>query len=363
MTEPTSSVQLSELFADVVGQESAVAELRAAAAAPVHAYLLLGPAGVGKRAAARSFAACLVCPDGGCGECRHCRLALSGTHPDVVTLERAGAYISVGDAREATRLSQLTPVEGRRRVLVITDFHLVDRAAPALLKTIEEPPPTTVFVVLADRLAPELVTIASRCVTVELRPLSDARLSAVLEAEGASPEAAARAVGGAGGRLDRARLLVSDAGLGARQAAWSAIPARLDGTGATVAALVEELLAATEGIAEPLRARHEAELGRMAAEATARGERGVVGRAAIEARHKREQRRLRVDELRAGLTALARTYATRGEAPASYAMVAAAVGAIDKAGRDLDRNPNEALLLQALLLRLTALQRGNRLRS
>lgn len=348
---------MAELFADVVGQDAAVAELRAAAAAPVHAYLLLGPAGVGKRAAAMSFAACLVCPDGGCGDCRHCCLALCGAHPDVVTLERAGAYISVGDAREATRLSQLTPVEGQRRVLVLTDFHLVDRAAPALLKTIEEPPPTTVFVVLADRLAPELVTIASRCVTVELRPLSDACLKAVLEAEGASPEAAARAVAGAGGRLDRARLLVSDAGLGPRQAAWSAIPTRLDGTGATVVGLVEELLGATEGIAEPLRARHEAELDRLAEQASARGERGIVGRAAVEARHKREQRRLRVDELRAGLAALARTYAARLESAGSHSVATAAVEAIDQAARDLDRNPNETVLLQALLLRLTALDR------
>ncbi|MGH9129728.1 MAG: ATP-binding protein [Acidimicrobiales bacterium] len=361
---------MPELYADVVGQESAVAELRAATRSPVHAYLLVGPAGVGKRALARSFAAGLVCPDGGCGECRHCLLALGGRHPDVIVFERTGASITVDQAREVTRLASRTPLEARRRVLILADFHLVERAAPALLKTIEEPPPTTVFVLLADRLAPELVTIASRCVTIEVVPLSPARMASVLEAEGADAGTAKRVARVAGGRLDRARLLASDPGLAGRQEAWAGVPGRLDGTGAAVAILVGELLAGAEGIAEPLRARQEAELNRLADEAAGRGERGVPARAAVEARHRREQRRLRVDELRAGLAALAGAYASRPDpvvvapsrpevpwrtSPSSSQARLDAVGAIDQAGRDLDRNPNEALLLQALLLRLSSL--------
>ena len=71
-----------------------MARLRAAADQPGHAYLFVGPAGAGKRAAARAFAAALLCPYGGCGECRDCRLALTGEHPDVREVERVGAAIS-----------------------------------------------------------------------------------------------------------------------------------------------------------------------------------------------------------------------------------------------------------------------------
>lgn len=353
---------MAELFAEVVGQDAAVAELRAAARAPVHAYLLVGPPGVGKRAAARSFSACLVCSHGGCGKCRDCSLALAGNHPDVLSVERTGAYIAVVEAREVARLAGLTPVEGRRRVLVLTDFHLVHQAAPALLKTIEEPPPTTVFVILADQLAPELVTIASRCVTVQLRALSPARLAEALVASGVAPGAAARAAGAAGGRLDRARLLVSDTGLEARQAAWQAVPSRLDGTGATVAILAGELLQLVDDLAGPLRESQAAELQAMGDDAKARGERGVPARALVEARHRREQRRLRVDELRSGLAAVSRAYAERLDPALPSADVVAAIGAIDQAGRDLDRNPTEALLIQALLLRLSVISVPQRLR-
>ncbi len=349
---------MAELFAEVVGQEAAVAELRAAARAPVHAYLLVGPAGVGKRAAARSFAASLLCPDGGCGECRHCRLVLAGTHPDLAVFERTGASITVNEAREVTRLAARTPTVARRRVLVLADFHLVERAAPALLKTIEEPSPTTVFVLLADQLAPELVTIASRCVTIELGALSPERLALVLESEGADVCTAQRVAQVAGGRLDRARLLVSDTGLAARQEAWRSVPGRLDGTGATVCVLVCELLAGAEGISEALAVRQEAELKRLSEAATARGERSLPGRADIEARHKREQRRLRVDDLRAGLAALSGDYRARLDPTSPSPALAEAIRVIDQAGRDLDRNPNEALLLQALLLHLSSLAVG-----
>ncbi|MDQ1423295.1 MAG: polymerase subunit delta, partial [Acidimicrobiaceae bacterium] len=80
---------------DIVGQPDAVVQLAAAASAPVHAYLFVGPAGSGKRAAGRAFAAALICADGGCGHCRDCRLALAGQHPDIREVERTGPAISV----------------------------------------------------------------------------------------------------------------------------------------------------------------------------------------------------------------------------------------------------------------------------
>ena len=85
-------------------------------------------------------------PQRGCGECRDCRLALSGEHPDVQLIEREGAAISAAQAEDIVRRAALAPVEGRRKVLVLDEFHLLrPEAAARLLKTIEEPSPSTVF--------------------------------------------------------------------------------------------------------------------------------------------------------------------------------------------------------------------------
>src|SRR3954464_10679931 len=204
------------LYADVVGQERAVSQLVASALSPVHAYLLVGPPGTGKRAAAQSFAAALLCPNGGDGTCESCRQAIVGVHPDLVVVERAGAAISVPQAAEITRLAVRSPVQSARKVLVLVDFHLVAEAGPALLKTIEEPPPSTVFVILAEHVPSELVTIASRCVRIDFGPLAPERVALALVAEGVEPSIAAEAAASSGGRLDRARLLASDAGFGER---------------------------------------------------------------------------------------------------------------------------------------------------
>ena len=87
-----SDVATADVFERVLGQPGVMAQLRSAVTAPVHAYLLTGPPGAGARAAAEAFAAALLCPNGGCGECRDCRLALAderlGTDRD--RLESAG---------------------------------------------------------------------------------------------------------------------------------------------------------------------------------------------------------------------------------------------------------------------------------
>ena len=307
------------VLAGLPGQDRAVAALAAAVGSPVHAYLLAGPPGSGKRAAAVAFAAALLCPSGGCGSCETCRRVHEGIHPDVLVLERTGASITVGEAREVGRLSARSPAEGTRKVLVLTELHLVGPAAPALLKTIEEPPPGTVFVLTAEAVTPELVTIASRCV-----------------------------------RIDTAPVATEDAEARARRAAWREVPGRLDGTGATVAALAAELLESCEAALEPLRRRQAEEQAAATARAKELGERGA-GLREMDERHRRQQRRIRTDELKAGLAALEEEYrnrmaAARSEAEARSA--AAAAAAVDEAGRELVRNPNETLLLQALLVKL-----------
>jgi DNA polymerase-3 subunit delta' len=347
------------VFDDVIGQESAVAHLRAAVTAPVHAYLLVGPPGSGKRTAAFAFAAALLCPRGGCGECDVCMRALAGNHPDVVLVERSGPSITVDQAREVRRLAMRSPNEGSRKVLLLTDFHLVREAASVLLKVLEEPPASTVFVILAEQMPPELVTIASRCVRVDFGPLRADQVAAALVGEGVDATVAGDVAAVAGGRLDRARLLANDNGFGSRREAWRAVPGRLDGTGAAVAVVASDLaeLLGSAGVAT-LETRQAAEVADLAERVERTGERGA-GRKVLTDRHKRELRRLRHDELRFGLATLAGAY---GEALAAGTgdprSCIDAVAAIQAAAEAMVRNPTEALLLQDLLLKLPPLIGG-----
>ncbi len=338
-----------DVFDAVVGQPSAVAALRTAVAAPVHAYLLAGPAGAGSRALASAFSAALLCPDGGCGTCRSCRLALDGTHPDATTFERQGASLSVAEAQAVIAAASRSPVEGARKVLILTDLHLANQVASTLLKTIEEPPESTVFVILADHVPPELVTIASRCVEVEVRPLPDEVVIEHLVAAGIEASRAARVAASAGGDLERATRLLSDDGLAGRQAAWASVPARLDGTGAAAVVLSDELLDQIARSAAALEAVQAAERSQLEERLARTGERGG-GRRQLDAAHRRQLRRHRTDELRSGLAVLADAYrsALTSADPNTVRRGIEAVGAIGRAAEALVRNPSEQLLLAAL---------------
>jgi DNA polymerase III subunit delta' len=355
---PVRVPSVDAIWSGIRYQDEAVSALRAAERAPVHAYLLLGPTGAGTRQAAGSFATALLCPFGGCGVCSSCVRAMAQTHPDLVVVEREGASISVDQAREIIRLALRSPVEGNRKVLVLVDFHLVLQAGPTLLKIIEEPPASTVFVVLAEHLPPELVTIASRCVTIEFRGLRDADIISALIDEGASQDRASKAALASAGNLDRARLLVSDESLGQRVEFWQSVPRRLDGTGAAAAALSAEAVGMLDAAAVgPLEARHAAELKAFEARLEQTGQtRGAAGqRKELQDRHKRELKRLRDDELRLGLALLQRGQRDLmlGDPGAAY-RAGVAIDAISRAAEHLERNPSVPLLLQALLLKIGA---------
>lgn len=346
--------QASGLYSMVLGQDQAVARLRASARTPVHAYLIVGPAGTGKLAAARSFAASLLCEQGGCGECEVCRRVLGEVHPDVRVVQREGAAMSVEDAAEVIRIAAQAPVEARRKVVVLDELHLVDRAGPALLKTIEEPPPSTYFVALAEQVPPELVTIASRCARIDFGPVSPELIEASLVGQGFDPEAAGLAAANSGGRPERARLLVKDPSLAARVETWAGIAARLDGTGHRVASLVDELTSMIEAVETGLlAARHTQEMAELEQREKEWGKRGA-GRAVMEARHRRERRRVRTDELRMGLATLAEYYRAKLAAADRGATRRhlASLEAIGEANEALIRNPNEILLLTSLLVSL-----------
>jgi DNA polymerase-3 subunit delta' len=355
-----------ELFAGVVGQEGAVAALRAAAANPVHAYLLLGPEGNGGLAAALGFAAALLCPEGGCGKCAACRAALAGTDPDLHIVRRTGASLSKETLRQVVSLAQRRPLAAARQVIVVLEMHLVLDRAPVLLKTLEEPPGDTVFLLLADEVTPDLTTIASRSVVIPFPPVPRDALARWLTDAGVTAEVAAVVSESSGGNVERARVMLEDPDVAARVALWASVPEELGTAGMTVASLTRRVLDSSERAVEPLRVAHAREMETLTEAAKEMGERGLPGRKEILEQHQREERRFRTDALRAGLGVLARTYRTRlteaisgtgGDTVGDQDVRAAAVaiGLITEAAESLPRNPNEPLLLQSLFSRLAAL--------
>ena len=359
-TDPTAGVPpeivvaLDEAWSHCIGNSSVVQQMRRAAAFPNHAYLLIGPSGVGSRQAARSFAADLLARSAKPALAdRQVRLALAEQHPALVVFERVGASISADQAREIQRRAQLSPPEGSVQVLLLTDFHLVSSAAPILLKSIEEPPPGTIFIILADHLTPELTTIASRCVQFEFHPLSDGEILEELHRCGLPSERARAVCRVSGGSLERARLLATDDAVMARQEFWRGLPDHLAGTGSSAYQQTLEAIAQIDTVLEPLAASHTAEVAAFAQQIELTGQKKTAQKE-LDARHARERRRVRSDELSAGLAALMDRYRAEGvDRPELYLRAASEVAQFE---RSLAFNPSEELALAALLLRLPLLR-------
>ena len=344
------------IWDDVVGQSVAIDRLRRAAERAVHAYLFVGPAGSTKKEAARAFAALLIAGDDEPTN-RDVELVLRGEHPDVKEIVRSGAAILKDQAIEIIRAASLAPVEGDRKVMILDEFHLLSaEAAARLLKTIEEPPASTTFLILADFVPHDLITISSRCARIDFRLVDEQHSAERLVSEGVDPDSAAEAAAAAAGNLDRARVLAADPELAARRRAFAEVPHQLDGNGATVMRVVDELTAMIEAAAAPLADRHAVEVTHVDERIARYGERGS-GKKTLEERHKRELRRHRTDEWLAGLTVMAGTYRdalVAGGAQRPDA-IADAVSRIHRAMEAFEHNANETLLLQSLLWSLPVL--------
>ncbi|WP_219417152.1 DNA polymerase III subunit delta' [Pseudonocardia nigra] len=223
---------------EVVGQPSAVAELRAAAenpAAMTHAWLFTGPPGSGRSVAARAFAAALQCPRHGCGECAACHTVMAGTHSDVREVVPEGLSISVRSMRQLVQSAARRPATGRFQILIITDAdRLTESAANALLKFIEEPPDQTIFLLCAPSDHPEdvRITIRSRCRPVPLRsPSAEAIAGVLARRDGIEPDTATWAASVAAGHVGRARRLARDSEARTYRENVLALPLRIRGLG------------------------------------------------------------------------------------------------------------------------------------
>jgi len=353
------TVDIDSAWSTIVGQTKAVAVLRSWSTDPVHAYLFVGPAGTGKRQAARAFSAAVQAQlfnGDDVGRERQLRLALQDKHPDVEIYEPEGSQLLVPAVRDSIIPSVFRkPADGARRMIVIDRFHDANpAAAAALLKTVEEPPPNAIIILLAESVPVEHVAIASRCSRIEFPPLSHSDLSGWIADQGIAPGEASVLIEASAGDLRRLELLTKDPGFSERAALWRGLPTTLDGTGATAGQMVRELTALIAAASTPLSERHAAELEELDAREELLGTRGS-GRSGVDARHKRELRRLRTGELQFGLRVLARRYG-RSLAEGGGAEMVEAVALLRQANDALVRNPNESLLLHNLFWNLPQLR-------
>lgn len=211
-------------WSEVIGQDEAIATLQAAVIdaerisrgesgpAMTHAWLITGPPGSGRSLAATTFAASLVCAEGGCGRCQACRTAALGGHPDVHIEIPEGTEILLDHVRPLTQMAGQAPMSAVWRVIVIEDAdRLNDRAANHLLKSLEEPTPHTVWILCAPSRDDVLPTIVSRTRHVGLRTPDSDRITRMLIDECGVDEVTARFCARASqGHIGRARALATD---------------------------------------------------------------------------------------------------------------------------------------------------------
>ncbi len=187
-----------------------------------HAYLFFGESSVGRKPMALELAKTLNCkasiPGDNCGQCLSCKKIDSGTHPDIYTVEpekssssvRLGA-IKIEALRELQKKLSYLPYEGNCKVAIIDSAELMNpQAANSFLKILEEPPPNTLFVLIASNPHQLLPTLVSRCQAIRFMPLSPSETKQVLiqsrdkgEFEASDDEIELRALR-AGGRVEQA---------------------------------------------------------------------------------------------------------------------------------------------------------------
>lgn len=219
------------LWKRLIGHAPQVAMLRRAAARNrlAHGYLFLGPAGVGKRLVARGLAQALFCRNTTetelqpCGHCPACKQVAAESHPDLLEVSRpegkrelsidliAGAKDKRGREGLCHDLS-LRPMSATRRVAIIDDAETMnDESANALLKTLEEPPPGSILILIAADLEPLLSTIRSRCQPLWFANLATNEVAAILEHTGVPAKDANSAAVMGHGSVETARRLMEPA--------------------------------------------------------------------------------------------------------------------------------------------------------
>ena len=174
-------------FRDIIGQERAIKALKTVAGREdlPHAFLFSGLPGVGKKTVAVNFAKVVNCSnrvDGDCcDECSACIRANGGGFPDLLVIEAIDQFIGIDVIRSLDEELSFPPLEGRKRVIIIDEAHkMTDEAANALLKTLEEPPPDNVIILVVPEPGMLLPTVVSRTCHLRFQPLTDRAVADIL---------------------------------------------------------------------------------------------------------------------------------------------------------------------------------------
>jgi DNA polymerase-3 subunit delta' len=150
------------------------------------AYLFVGPTGVGKETVARYFAQLIFCqqearPPIVCGECLACRKVNSGNHPDLQFIRPEGSLLKIGQIRELQKQIIYEPLEANRKIYILTDVERMNAEAEnCLLKTLEEPPASSVLILLTSNIRALLPTTRSRCQILQFHPMPTQKLTEIL---------------------------------------------------------------------------------------------------------------------------------------------------------------------------------------
>jgi DNA polymerase-3 subunit delta' len=235
-----------KVFRDVVSQPEAVDQLLGAIqneSEVHHAWLFTGPPGSGRSQLALAFAASLLCAEGGCGTCNSCQMIQSKNHPDVQVLNTDRVLISIDEVTEFIEKSIQMPAIGKYRIMVIEDAdRMSERTSNLLLKSLEEPPKGTIWMICAPSEADLLPTIRSRVRRVQLKvPTVEAVAQLLVEKYGIGVELAQQSAAQAQSHVGMARRLASNAG--ARDRRSQALKAVLSITDIPSAMAVSEALA------------------------------------------------------------------------------------------------------------------------
>ncbi len=236
-----------KVFRDVVSQPEAISTLLSEISHEGrdihHAWLFTGPPGSGRSQLALAFAAALLCADGGCGDCNSCQMIQSRSHPDVQVLNTERVLISIDEVAEFIEKSIQMPAIGKFRIMVIEDAdRMSERTSNLLLKSLEEPPKGTIWMICAPSEADLLPTIRSRVRRVQLKvPTVDAVAQLLVEKYGIATELAHSSASQAQSHVGMARRLATNAG--ARDRRTQALKAVLSISDIPSAMYVSETLA------------------------------------------------------------------------------------------------------------------------
>ncbi len=241
---------MGDSFENVIGHERVVELLRREVSSPAQSYLFTGPDSVGKGTLAARFAAALLCAENGDHdvECRSCRLARTGVHPDVTVIEPEGATsLGVEQARAVVTRASLRPVESERSIFLFPEAGtMTDQAANALLKTLEEPTASVVFLLVAESEDDLPATVGSRCRTVHVGRVPQAGMIEALVARGLSRAEAEGVAIVSGGRPGLALALMNRPEVSGFRDLWLSLPGQVTprpGDGQRLASMVLSELA------------------------------------------------------------------------------------------------------------------------